>query len=599
MTTYKQHSFIKRSAVLILAVLAGLTLALMPYTHTNATTTPAVTNPAKAIPATTAVDAKPPDDKTVSTAYMKLPLYFIENNGQVDKRVRFYEKGASHATYFTNDGVYITLTQAVKSKAKSKDPSTGVKQETIKLSFKGANSNVEIVPEAMQGGRVNYFIGNDKSKWRTDIPTYRSVLYRNVYDGIDVRFYGNNSQLEYDIIVSPGSSPDVVKMSYEDVKGLKVRDDGALEIALRLGKIIKGRPYIYQQKDGSGKVEVAGGFKVIDREKAKKGGYNYLVGFKVDKWDNAYALVLDPVLSYSTYLGGSGNDSGLGIAIDSAGNAYVTGYAISTNFPTTSPIQATHGGGSYDAFVAKLNPTGNALVYSTYIGGSGYDQGQGIAVDSSGNVYVTGATQSTNFPTVSALQSTHGGGGNDAFVLKLNATGSTLVYSSYLGGSGTDNSNYNCIAVDSSGNAYITGVTSSTNFPTVSAFQSTSAGGDYDAFVAKLNTTGSALVYSTYLGGSGSDGGQGIAVDSSGNAYISGVTNSTNFPTVSAFQSTYAGGLYDVFVAKFNTTGNTLVYSTYLGGSGYDNDLGIAIDSSSNAYVAGLTQSTNFPTVSA
>ena len=272
----------------------------------------------------------------------------------------------------------------------------------------------------------------------------------------------------------------------------------------------------------------------------------------------------------------------------------MTGRTRSTNFPTVNPIQATFGGGtSDDTFVTKLNASGSALVYSTYLGGSGDDDVQVIAVDGSGNAYVTGNTTSTNFPTASPFQSSNGGGGNDAFVTKLNAAGSALVYSTYLGGSGSDNGR--AVAADSSGNAYVTGEASSTDFPTASPFQS-SNGGSSDAFVTKFNAAGSALGYSTYLGGSGPDVGRGIAVDSSGNAYVTGSTTSTDLPAANPFQAANAGS-DDAFVAKLNPAGSALVYSTYLGGGGTDAGNDIAVDSSGNAYVAGITNSTDFPTV--
>ena len=295
---------------------------------------------------------------------------------------------------------------------------------------------------------------------------------------------------------------------------------------------------------------------------------------------------------YSTYLGGSGYDLGLGIAADASGNAYVIGDTSSTNFPTVNPLQAGYGGGS-DAFVAKVNATGSALVYSTYLGGSGGDQGQGIAVDSSGNASVTGTTQSTDFPTANPLQAKLSGIG-DAFVAKLNASGLALAYSTYLGGSGNELGLG--IAVDTSGNAYVTGFTQSTDFPTVNPLQPALGGGVIDAFIAKVNASGSSLVYSTYLGGSGPDYGSGIAVDASGNAYIMGITSSTDFPTANPFQAAYGGGTWDAFVAKVNAAGSALVYSTYLGGLGEDRDGGIAVDASGNAYVTGSTQSANFPT---
>src|SRR5208337_325915 len=297
------------------------------------------------------------------------------------------------------------------------------------------------------------------------------------------------------------------------------------------------------------------------------------------------------------YLGGSHDDFGFGIAVDAAGNAYVTGFTQSTDFPTVNPLQATNKAaastGNDTAFVAKLNPAGSALVYSTYLGGSGYDRGYGIAADSAGNAYVTGETLSTDFPTVNPLQASLNGGEN-AFVSKLNAVGSALVYSTYLGG-GDDQANG--IAVDSSGNAYVTGATGSTDFPTVNPLQATNkAAGGTTVFVAKLNPTGSAPVYPTYLGGSRLDYGSGIAADSAGNAYVTGFTQSTDFPTVDPFQSSY-GGAEDAFVAKLNPAGSALVYSTYLGGSNEDNGFGIAVDAAGNAYVTGRTYSTDFPTV--
>jgi hypothetical protein len=298
---------------------------------------------------------------------------------------------------------------------------------------------------------------------------------------------------------------------------------------------------------------------------------------------DAFVLKLNPAgseLVYSTFLGGRGDDSGNSIAVDAAGNAYVTGSTASTNFPTVAPLQPVFAGGTCglapntfqcaEAFVAKLNSTGSALLYSTYLGGSAGDLGSGIAVDTSGNAYITGSTDSTNFPTVSPLQAVPGGSG-DAFVAKLNAAGSALLYSTYLGGNFADSGSG--IAVDSSGNAYVTGSTSSTNFPTANPLHA-APGGSGDAFVAKLNATGSALMYSTYLGGSGIDQGSGIAVDSSGNAYITGSTDSRNFPTVNSIQAVFSGDTclntadsspcFDVFVAKLNAAGSALAYSTYL-----------------------------------
>ena len=328
------------------------------------------------------------------------------------------------------------------------------------------------------------------------------------------------------------------------------------------------------------------------------------VGFEVAAYDRRRPLVIDPTLSYQTSLAGSDDDQGYGIAVDSSGNAYVTGDTYSSDFPTTaSALQATFGGGDDDAFVTKLDATG-AVVYSTYLGGSSDDQGYGIAVDSSGNAYVTGDTYSSDFPTTASAYQPALNGISDAFVTELNAAGNGLLYSTYLGGSKGDFGQG--IAVDSSGNAYVTGYTYSSDFPTTAGAYDTSCGTDEecnstaDAFVTKIDTTktGSAsLTYSTYLGGSSYDFGWGIAVDSAGNAYVTGEADSSDFPTTaSAYQPAFGGGSSDAFVAKLSATGGALLYSTYLGGSSNDYGYGIAVDSAGNAYVTGEADSSDFPT---
>jgi hypothetical protein len=333
--------------------------------------------------------------------------------------------------------------------------------------------------------------------------------------------------------------------------------------------------------------EIAGTYVIKD---------GHRVGFEVAAYDKARPLVIDPVLLYSTYAGGSGNDYANGIAVDAAGNAYVTGATYSTNFPATAGVfQTALRTGSEDTFVMKLEPGGTALVYSTYLGGNGKDSGLSIAVDAIGNAYVTGFTDSTNFPATAGAFQTRSRGFEDAFVTKLNSNGTALLYSSYLGGNGTDAGQG--IAIDSAGNAYVTGTTFSTNFPTTAgAFQTAPGAGFYDAFVAKLSPTGAALVYSTYLGG-GYDAGTGIAVDVEGSAYVTGTTDSASgFPiTAGAFQTTYGGGDGDAFVTKLNAAGTALIYSTFLGGSGYDFGYGIAVDTAGYAYVTGFAGSTNFP----
>jgi hypothetical protein len=356
----------------------------------------------------------------------------------------------------------------------------------------GANQNAKATGLDELPGKSNYFIGNDPAKWRTNVPTYANVRYQNVYRGIDLVYYGNPSQLEYDFLVAPGADPKAISLNVASISGLdrsKLQIDPGGDLVIKAGEdeVRLHKPVVYQAGEGSSR-------HFLDGHYLLTGGNQ--VSFEVASYDAEKLLVIDPVLSYSTYLGSAGDLGGNGIAVDSAGSTYVIG----TTIGTTGAV----------AFVTKLNPSGSALVYSAFLGGSRFNSGNGIAVDPSGNAYVTGQTDSTDFPIASPLQALLGGVYN-AFVAKLNSTGSTLVYSTYLGGSGVDSGNG--IAVDSSRNAYVTGQTRSTNFPTVNPLQASSGGGEGDAFVTKLNPGGSALVYSTYLGGSSVDVGNAVAVD--------------------------------------------------------------------------------------
>jgi hypothetical protein len=356
------------------------------------------------------------------------------------------------------------------------------------------------------------------------------------------------------------------------------------------------KPVIYQLGNGSallpnGKHLIEGGY--VLRALKTDSQDSTVVGLEIARYDATKPLVIDPVLAYSTYLGGGVDEWGYGIAVDSTGNAYVTGYTRSIDFPTVNPLQPANGGFA-DAFVTKIDSTGSTLLYSTYLGGSNDDRGLAIAVDTAHNAHITGYTYSTNFPTANPLQPANRGL-VDAFVVTLDPTGSTLLYSTYIGGSKADYGTG--IAVDGAGDALVTGYTFSTDFPTANSLQPAS-GGDSDAFVAKLNPAGSALRYSTYLGGNKTDGGLGIAVDSVGDAYVTGYTYSTNFPTANPLQPANRGAT-DAFVAKIDSTGSTLLYSTYLGGTSTDVGNGIAVDSGGNAYVTGQSSSTDFPTANA
>ena len=512
-------------------------------------------------------DNAPVAKAQVQEHYGKLPLRFEANQGQTDSRVRFLSRGKGYT-------LFLTPTEAVLA--------LRGREQVVRMQFEGANPNAQITGLEKLPGIVNYFFGQDRTKWRTNIPTYAKVKHNDVYPGIDIAYYGNRRQLEFDFIVAPGAKPNAIKLAVEGADRLDVDAQGDLVLHVGDRQLRLQKPLVYQAVNGI-RQEVSGGYVLTNPHQ---------VSFQVAAYDASRPLIIDPALFYSTYLGGSGDDIGNSIAVDDAGNAYVTGQIDSTNFPTTPGAFHTTSGGGGDAFVTKLNPTGSGLVYSTYLGGIGFDAGLGIAVDTAGNAYVTGGTTSTDFPTTpGAFQPTFGGG-EDAFVTKLNPTGSALLYSTYLRDAFGES-----IAVDAAGNAYVTGVVLSTNFPTtLGAFQTASGGGS-DAFVTKLNLTGSALVYSTYLGGSDFDVARGIAIDAAGNAYVSGFTASTNFPTtLGAFQTTYGGGALDAFVAKVDPTGSVLVYSTYLGGSDIDGSVGIAVDAAGNAYVTGGTSSTNFPT---
>jgi beta-propeller repeat-containing protein len=518
--------------------------------------------------------ATPETQSRVSEAYSKLPLSFEVNQGQTSPQVKFFSSGNRYQLFLTSNEATLVLNKAAAER----------RSDVLKLKLMGANLEPQITGEGELPGKSNYLVGNDARQWRTNISNYAKVRYDDIYPGIDMIYYGNGRQLEYDFIVAAGADPSMIRLSVSGARKMRLDERGDLVLSIGGSELRQHKPFIYQEVNGV-KKEVAGQYVLCGKQQ---------VAFKVAEYDKSMALVIDPVLSYSTYLGGSSADVARSIAVDRFGKAYVTGQTTSLNFPTKAGTFQTAFGGSQDVFVTKLNETGSALIYSTYLGGLGFESGQGIDIDADGNAYVTGNTTSTNFPTTAgAFQPVFGGGGQDAFVTKLNSTGSALVYSTYLGGLDVDGSLG--IAVGRFGNAYVTGSTESTNFPTTAGAVQTTFGGIQDAFVTKLNETGSALLYSTFLGGSGADSGLSIAARF-GSAYVTGSTTSSNFPTTAgAAQSTF-GGLQDAFVTKLNETGSAFVYSTYLGGTGGDAGQGIAVGRMGNAYLTGITSSSNFPT---
>jgi hypothetical protein len=522
----------------------------------------------------------PPDAATqarLSATYGQIPLSFEANQGQTDSRVNFLSQGNGYA-------LFLTPTQAVLS-LKQGDTSNVVSMTVV-----GANPASHAVGVDEQASVSNYLIGNDSSQWHTDVPNYGKVEYRRVYRGIDLVYHGDQMQLEYDFVIAPGAKPRAIRLAFDGIRSASIDRTGNLVFHTSGGDVVEHAPVVYQEVNGHHKA-VAGRYVL-------KG--HHRVGFHVGRYDHSKPLVIDPALSYSTYLG---NGRGDAIAVDNSGSAYVTGSTSSTNFPTKHPLQAANAGYD-DAFVTKFKADGSALVYSTYLGGSGLDQGRGIAVDPAGNAYVTGHTTSTDFPTSHAAQASHGGGTWDDFVTALNSQGSAMVYSTYLGGSGSERSDewhgVNIgLSTDGSGNtsAYVAGMTQSSDFPTTSGAYQVAFGGGADAFVTKYGPAG-AIVYSSYFGGSGGDWASGIAVDGAGSVYLTGSSNVGLPTTTGAYQPTPGGGYLDAFVTKFNPTGSGLVYSTYLGGNNRDDGYGIAVDSAGNAYVTGITQSTNFPTTS-
>ena len=596
--------------------------------------------------------------------YGKLPLRFEANTGQTDAEIQYLTRSRDYNLFLTPTGAFIAFatlaTQDVRQPPGADAPlsqsanavTVATSRRVVRMKLVGSNREARPRGVTELPGKVNYFIGNNPKKWHTNIPTYSKVQYEDLYPGVDLVYYGSEGQLEFDFVVAPGADPDAIRLTFEGVDQIEKDARGNLVLQAPDGQLRLRKPVIYQASEG-GKSEIDGEFVVEDGSK---------VGFSVGAYDPMQPLVIDPVLSYSTYLGGSGDEFGglvvdpsgeayivgttssvdfpvtaaavqgsmsggmrdvfisklnasgtalifstyLGgtssdeahdIAIDAAGNVYVTGTTSSGDFPTTAEaLQTAYGGGLFDVFVTKLGPTGSALLYSTYLGTSEGEQGFAIAVDIAGNTYVTGTTFASNFPTTPGAFQTRKAFANDVFVTKLNPTGSDLVFSTFLGGSGNEDAS--SVAVDASGNVYLTGGTDSTDFPTSpAAFQTVKGAGEReDAFVTKLNADGSDVVYSTYLGGGDAEGGSDIAIDTVGNAHITGITFSLDFPTTPGAIQTSKGGKSDVFVTKLNPDGGALVYSTFLGGANGDAGSSIALDSSGNAHVTGSTGSANFPT---
>ena len=596
-----------------------------------------------------APNSAPVQPARVGQQYAKLPLSFEGDPGRASANAAFLAHGNGYELYLTGGAAVLMWCPVVQGPTERaarlfagrlRSPATC---EAIRMQLEGTTVTAAPAGEEPLPGTVNYFIGNDRAHWRTGIPTFARVRYQGAYPGIDLVYYGNQRQLEYDFVAAPGSDPRAIQLRFDAATRVRRSTTGDLVLSTSKRTVTFRKPAIYQVLDGR-RVSIAGGFARVGK---------HTVRFRLGRYDHTKPLVIDPVLEYSTFLSGSGdaNEALLGtsanaIAVDGEGNAYVTGSTLSTNFPvTTGAFQATDPGASPTIFVSKLNAAGTALIYSTYLGGNADDNASAIAVDADGDAYIAGQTASQNFPvTAGALQTTNNataGAKITAIVTELNPTGTDLIYSTYLGGSTWDGAT--AITVDAAGEAYVAGQTSSTDFPvTQGAIQTTNnaaAAHTANAFVAKINPGGTALIYSTYLGGSGGpetsfggcrsavaatndvlgaplgyseDGAFAIAVDAAGDAYVAGQAISTNFPvTQGAFQTqndAAANQTDNAFVAKLNPAGSALIYSTYLGGSGLskcgsdttlspagDTAFALSIDGSGDAYVAGIAFSSNFP----
>jgi hypothetical protein len=588
---------------------------------------------------TTASAPRPQDPSLVqariASEYGKMPLSFEENLGQSDPRVKFMARGSDYTVFLADDeSTTFQLSAPLKD---AKNPSDGGvhslrthtpakhTEAVVRLALAGSNRHAPVEGLELQPGRSNYFIGNDPSRWQRSVPHYSRVKYRGVYPGVDLVYYGHQGQLESDYVLAPGADPSQIGLQVSGARAVKLNSQGSLVLSTPAGDVVLHKPVAYQET-GTGRQEIATNF-------VQRGPR--LVGFHVAPYDTQQPLIIDPVMIYSTYFGGSNTDFANAIAVDSAGNAYITGFTKSTTtatppFPVKTPLT---GQGTFlatqvqahETFISKLSPDGAGLVYSTYLGGVGSgtsDQGSAIAVNANGEAFVAGTTGAPDFPTsgtgVTPIQSIIPNNSGAAYLVRLNSTGSALMYSTFLGGNGHDNGLG--LALDPAGIAYVVGATTSTNFPvsaSPAAFQATTnvpgarAG---TGFLSKIDTTlngNSGLLYSTYFGGAGGEQIDAIAVDSNGNAFMTGETSSANFPIPASpapFQATLATSTFsrvNAFIARINTTvggSGGLLYSSYLGGTGSsgggDQGNGIALDGNDNAYIVGATNSLDFPVTS-
>jgi hypothetical protein len=530
----------------------------------------------------------------IAANYGKLPLAFEPNDGQSGQRADFVSRGRGYTLFLSGGEAVMSLRkplavggqQSAKARLSARTPNSESRTpDVLRMKLVGANTRAAVKGTDQLPGVTNYYIGNDPKQWRTGVPNYGKVHYDDVYPGIDLVYYGNQRQLEYDFVVAPGADPRAIALSFEGPKSekrsTKIDAKGDLVIKAEAGEVRFHKPVVYQELLGAGRRQpVEGSFKLLAENR---------VSFEVGSYDQTRPLVIDPLLSYATYLGGDSFDMAADIKVDGAGNAYVVGTAGSSNFTTTTG--PAYAGGFSDVFVAKINPAGTAFVYSTFVGGDGGEDGNGLAVDALGGVIATGATDSTNFPMGTPVA-----GGTDAFIFKLDPDGA-LEGSRIFGGTGQDGSSR--VVIDANENIYFTGPTTSTDLSILNGFQtacsSCTTNSTYDAFVAVFGGTGPSapqLIYSSYLGGDSEDYPHGIALDSTGKVYVVGSTDSTDFPTNPPDGDPDSGIASDAFITVMDPTqsgADSLLASYYLGDASADYGYGVAVDSSDKVYVVGHT----------
>jgi RHS repeat-associated protein len=557
----------------------------------------------------------------LSKQYGKLPLYFEQNIGQTSKETRFISRGSGYALFLTNKGSVLELQAPDKNICEAKDIQCSKKQvgqprldqtSVLSVNFLGTKGAANVTGDDELEGKANYFVGNDSRKWTTRVPIFTKVHYSQVYPGVDVVYYGNQQQLEYDLVLQAKVDPAVIRMGIRGANKISLDKSGDLLLKTATGTVTLQKPFMYQMA-AEGKKQVLGEYVLRAANE---------VGFKIESYNKNAPLIVDPVLVYSTYFGGTGQNSGLtsnAIAVDAQGNTYITGTTTATDFPASQTIGTLKADGSALMFVTKINPSGTGIVYSTYLGGTGTDikslnetdEPLAIAADANGYAYVSGETSAPDFPTTSTAYQTNQIGALDAFLVKLSADGQSLLYSTYFGGGDYAQA----IGVDANQNAYLTGSTQNATGTvpiTANAYQTVNHSNNGNAFVSQIDTTKSganSLIYSTFLGGSSpnflGDIGGGIAADSSGKICVTGTTSSTDFPvTATAYQTTGGIPYGNAFVSVFDPTKSgsaSLVYSSYFGGTGttnFNTDFGyaLALDQTGKVYIAGFTDSVNFPT---